>query len=123
MLYERHFTVEEANSLVPKLAAHLKEILELNALLEEKGMGIYVHRFFGGSGNGNRPHLPEFDRLMELVENITREGCLIKDINVGLIDFPHLREGEEVYLCWRMDEPEVRFWHPINTGFYDRRGL
>jgi hypothetical protein len=50
-------------------------------------------------------------------------GVLIKDLEVGLVDFPTLFRGEEVYLCWRMDEADIDHWHGIHEGFAGRRPI
>ena len=50
-------------------------------------------------------------------------GCEIKGIREGLVDFPSIREGKEVYLCWRMPEKEILFWHDINAGFAGRKPI
>ena len=52
-----------------------------------------------------------------------RLGILIKDVDTGLVDFPHMREEREVYLCWRLGEPKVEFWHDVDSGFSGRQPL
>ena len=52
-----------------------------------------------------------------------RLEIVVRDLDRGLIDFPTLRDGEEVYLCWLLDEPEVAHWHAIEAGFPGRRPL
>ena len=51
-----------------------------------------------------------------------RSGVLVKDLDVGLVDFPTLFLGEEVYLCWRMDEDDIEHWHGVNEGFARAQG-
>ena len=62
-------------------------------------------------------------RFQALVEAICDEGCFLKDLDSGLVDFPTLWEGREVYLCWKLGEPEVEHWHEIEAGFAGRRSL
>jgi hypothetical protein len=62
----------------------------------------------------------EFDKLIAKINDL---GCEIKDIEQGLVDFPALREGREVYLCWRLGEEEVAFWHELDAGFGGRQPL
>ena len=50
-------------------------------------------------------------------------GCLVKDLDKGLVDFPTLFRGEEVYLCWKMDEPAIQFWHSVEEGFSGRKQI
>ncbi|HLV01558.1 MAG TPA: DUF2203 domain-containing protein, partial [Acidobacteriota bacterium] len=47
-------------------------------------------------------------------------GCLVKSVDEGLIDFPHIRDGREVYLCWRYGEDDIEYWHEVDAGFAGR---
>jgi hypothetical protein len=67
--------------------------------------------------------VPTFDRLDELIHNVQDTGAVIKDINTGLLDFPAMREGQEVYLCWRHGEADIAFWHEVDAGFAGRRSI
>src|SRR5262249_39797003 len=62
-------------------------------------------------------------RLKAEVERIHEYGCLIKDLDIGLIDFPTLFQGKEVYLCWKMGESGIRFWHGVDEGFAGRKPI
>jgi hypothetical protein len=62
-------------------------------------------------------------RLQYLASEVGSEGCEIKDLESGLIDFPTIWEGREVFLCWKLGEPEVEFWHEIDAGFAGRQPL
>jgi hypothetical protein len=61
--------------------------------------------------------------LQCLVEDIHSCGCHLKDLDSGLVDFPTLWEGREVYLCWKLGEPRVGYWHELEAGFAGRRSL
>jgi hypothetical protein len=67
--------------------------------------------------------LVEFERIESSVHALSEMGCILKDINSGLVDFPTIRNGREVLLCWRYDEPEVGFWHDAEAGFAGRQPL
>ena len=79
------------------------------------------------AGNGGNRALSEmikdFEKLDTLVHQIQDLGVLIKDINLGLLDFPALREGREVYLCWQYGEGEIAFWHEVEAGFAGRQPI
>ena len=62
-------------------------------------------------------------RLKEALEKIQELGCLVKDLDVGLIDFPTLFHGEEVYLCWKLGETGIGFWHGVHEGFRGRKPI
>lgn len=61
--------------------------------------------------------------LTASVAKITRTGCLVKDLETGLVDFPALHEGEEVYLCWKLGEERIEYWHRVKEGFAGRKLL
>ena len=124
-LHSRHFSVEEANDLIDKYRGDIEVIVELKKKLDNKGYDVYAHRYFGGSGpNGTGAFPPEMERLVDLLKIISAEGILVKGLDSGLIDFPHLRNnGEEVYLCWKYGEGEISFWHTISDGFAGRRTI
>ncbi len=62
-------------------------------------------------------------RVLEAVNKIQETGCLVKDLDEGLIDFPTLLKGEEVYLCWKLGEKRIGYWHGIEEGFAGRKPL
>lgn len=68
-----------------------------------------------------RDHLAEAVRVA--LERIEATGCVLKDLDVGLLDFPSLINNEEVYLCWRLGEDRIRFWHRQNEGFAGRKPI
>jgi hypothetical protein len=129
----RHFTPEEANAelehvrpLVADLVAGRQEhtvALERQEELERK---------IRGNGGGIPPAelaaaTAEVDavgrRLARLVDEITSHGAQVKDLDTGLIDFPALRHGETVLLCWQLGEDEIAWWHRAEDGFEGRRPL
>jgi hypothetical protein len=63
------------------------------------------------------------DAIQEKINQITRLGIELKDIDRGLVDFPSLREGRVVYLCWLVSEPTVSYWHEVEAGFRGRQPL
>jgi hypothetical protein len=62
-------------------------------------------------------------RLQRALQRIQETGCLVKDLDVGLIDFPAMREGREIYLCWKLGEGRIGFWHGVEEGFAGRKPL
>jgi hypothetical protein len=64
-----------------------------------------------------------FRNFEKVVTELRQIGCELKGVEQGLIDFPALREGRVVYLCWQYDEPEVAFWHEVDAGFAGRQPL
>ena len=124
-LHKKHFTLREAKQLLPAVKPLVEELVGLKRVLDERGYDISRHRYFGGSGpNGERAYPPELVRLVEIAQNIEHEGVLVKGVDEGLIDFPHIRSnGEEVYLCWKEGENDIFYWHRIPDGFAGRKSI
>lgn len=116
---EANILLEEIRPLVAEMLAAREAILTLRPSL--KGM---LDKMVGNGGSRQAGELlEEFERLREAVAQIQEKGVLVKDIQSGLLDFPSLREGRTVFLCWQYDEPGVTFWHEIDTGFAGRKPL
>jgi hypothetical protein len=66
----------------------------------------------------------EYEMLLQVLSNLDNAGIIVKGIEEGLVDFPHLRkDGEEVYLCYQVGEETIHFWHPLDTGYAGRKPL
>ena len=65
----------------------------------------------------------EFIAIERLAKRIRSKGCVIRDLNAGLLDFLSEREGREIYLCWRFGEPRVEYYHELHSGFQDRQHI
>ena len=125
MHYEKHYTLEEAQAALATVVPILEEIAELKEKLTNKGFDVFRHQYLGGSGPNGQKFFPvEMEHMVTLVQKIHSMTIELKDLDTGLIDFPHLRpNGEEVYLCYRLGEPTIVAWHTIQGGFGGRRGL
>jgi hypothetical protein len=125
MIHNKHFGLEEARELLPGIILKITRIVDLKKTLDEKGYDILKHQFFGGFGpNGTGRFPSELEELVKIFKDVTKDGILIKDINSGLIDFPHLRKnGEEVYLCFLLGEKDITYWHRTGDGFAGRREI
>lgn len=122
----QYFTVEEANAILPeidvlmdRLQFHRSRMIKLRReivqLLELKESDI------GGSVASSL--VSDFIAIERLMNQIRSHGCLIKDLNTGLVDFLSKRDGREVYLCWRYGEPRIDFYHELHTGFKNRQQI
>lgn len=63
------------------------------------------------------------EELRTAIGRIQQSGCIVKDLDAGLLDFPTFYRGEEVYLCWKLGEPGIRFWHGVDEGFAGRKPI
>jgi len=125
MVHKKHFSLVEAIEELIEILPMLNEIAGLKQRLDEKGYDVYKHQYFGGMGpNGEKFFPQEMEDLAALAQNIERRGVQLKGLENGLIDFPHIRaNGEEVYLCYQLGDPEVLYWHTIEAGFAGRQPL
>jgi len=126
MQRKRYFTLEEANRLIPRLEKELSDLKTVRQELAEVG-GELTPMFEVVYRNGGHPKSKAFLQLAEQfhegIDRIHDYGCLIKQLEPGLIDFPHMRDGREVYLCWQFGEKELRYWHDIDAGFSSRQPI
>ena len=126
MSTKKLFTLDEANAFVPQLLDIVPRIQKLSVSLNNDFPDIKNARdkakWNGGSEQGV-DYLNAVVKYNDLMEKVEAVGCEVKGIREGLIDFPSLREGKEVYLCWRMPEKEILFWHDLNTGFSGRKPI
>jgi hypothetical protein len=128
----RFFTLAEAESLLPKVEAEMREALNVYASQQEAESQLQdaLRRIsMLGGAMVNRDEISQMrDRrdaaaanLTEAVERIHSYGCQIKDLRIGLIDFPTMYRGSEVLLCWRFGEKGIHFWHGLEEGFRGRK--
>jgi len=83
-----------------------------------------LEKAVNNGGNRQAGELVEIFKAFErAVRTLRRFGCELKGVRQGLVDFPALRDGREVYLCWQYDEPEIAFWHEVDAGFAGRQPL
>src|ERR1043165_3410263 len=124
--FEKHFTLEEARDCLPSLRKRFERIHSLYSEMQSlQADFIKVQMLI--QANGNAPKETGFEsRVTELqrqVQEIVDSGIEVKDVGRGLIDFPHWRDGEEVFLCWELAEDDIRFWHRIEDGYAGRSPL
>ena len=121
-----YFTIEEANALLPTIQPLLEEILVRRTNIVESRETIKDLVESGQSdigGSAASALVQDFIKIERLSSKIRAHGCLLKDLNKGLIDFLSVQDGREVYLCWQIGEPDVAFYHELHTGFAGRQKL
>ncbi len=123
---KRYYTVEEANAalltLRPLVAAMLGARQRIVAAQPELWPVLEKAAGNGGSEKASAV-LVDFEMVRRSVKAIEGLGIELKDINTGLVDFLAERDGRDIYLCWRYDEPKVAFWHDLEAGFAGRQPL
>jgi hypothetical protein len=123
MTGERRFTVEEANGSLPALRDRLARVRASRQVIVRGSERIRRSADMNGGGDVGKEYLDALDTLRREVEAIIAEGIVLRDAESGLVDFPSERGGREVFLCWRLGEDRVAFWHTPESGFTGRRPL
>jgi hypothetical protein len=130
---ERHFTPEEANVALERVRPVAESLVaHRRAFTVAAARRARLSQRISGNGGDFDPQEPsELDEQLEreaeavarAVEELQALGVLVKDLDRGLVDFPSLRDGEEVLLCWQVGEAEVAYWHGLEEGFAGRKPL
>jgi hypothetical protein len=122
----RYFSVEEANELLADIEPLMERLLERRTKVVESRQQIYQLLAAGDSDFGGPAAselVQDFVAIERLARKIRSHGCIIKDLNNGLVDFLSKRDGREIYLCWRYGEPRVEFFHELHMGFKGRQHI
>lgn len=127
------YTVEEANSLVPWLRDSLRSLREAQ---ENVQISVLVMQRLAAHKRKSHAAVVDYDiqmaeraiargrdRMRDIVMEMTAKGVELRDLAYGLVDIPSVRDGEVVWLCWRLEEPEIAHWHEIGSGFASRRPI
>ena len=122
----RYFTVDEANTLLPEISSLMESLQARRASVIDSKQDM-VELLSKQQSDVGGPVASALVQDFMAIENLARQirsyGCLVKDLNSGLVDFLSKRGDREVYLCWRFGEPRVAFYHELHTGFAGRRPL
>ncbi len=137
LMGKRYFTVKEANRMVPALEGALRGMIQMYTQirsayqrLAEAGFAPQEEEFLldpPGAGPDVVDNLANLKMLMDALRGelarLHKAGCLIKSIEVGLVDWYAKKDGRDIFLCWRLGEKEVRYWHDIEAGYAGRRPI
>jgi len=122
----QYFSLSEANDALKLIRPLMDEVQSIRRkiLAGQPEAWPAIEKSAGNGGNKALSALvQDFERLDALIHQILDTGVQIKDINLGLLDFSALRNGREVYLCWKYGEDDIAFWHEINAGFAGRQSI
>jgi hypothetical protein len=123
---ERIFTLAEAQSLLPRLRTLLEELSQEWKRMSELNPEIQKARNnapLNGYSKFGVEYVESVSHLMSLIHEIKDMGVLLKDADKGLCDFPYIKGGRMVYLCWQLGEDAIQYWHDVETGFAGREPL
>jgi len=130
----KRFNLAQARDLLPYVGRLMREAVDLKARYQEAeqviqgfssqimlmgGMDVDRSRVIEARGARER----SAKKLKECLEAVQATGCLVKDLDSGLVDFPTLFRGQEVYLCWKLGERDIGHWHGVEEGFAGRKPI
>ncbi|HEX8913200.1 MAG TPA: DUF2203 domain-containing protein [Humisphaera sp.] len=120
---KRRFTLAEANRALPLVSRIVADIVRVHGEAVDLQSEIAVNS--GGSRKMHQALQARLDdqlaRLEDFVDELTEIGCELKDYSVGLVDFVGRHQGRDVYLCWKLGEPEIGHWHELDAGAAGRQ--
>ncbi len=122
----KYFTPEEANQALPLVRALVEDVMQAREIIIKAQPELWpvLEKSIGNGGSKKAGELlHEFRRVENGIKSLQQIGCELKDMSIGLVDFPTLRDGREALLCWKYDEPEVAFWHDLQSGYAGRKRL
>jgi len=125
MRHRRHYTLAEARAELPRLRALLAAMRKARTRLsdEEARKALAALAPANGGGRAGKAAGDAFLELQRAVATLDEREIVLRDLDRGLVDFPSVRDGREVYLCWVDGEPDIGYWHDLDTGYAGRRPL
>jgi hypothetical protein len=125
VIHARHYTLEEASELLPRVAGIIERMRTARNQLGDREARDALSEAgpTNGGGTPGRTVSQGFLELRDSMIELRELEVVLRDLDRGLLDFPSLRDGQEVYLCWQEGEDAIRFWHEPDAGFGGRRPL
>jgi hypothetical protein len=125
LAHGRHFTREEANAALATLRPLLQKLRDAKDLLTDEEAHEALSDAAPGNGGGDAGVQvgESFLEVRRILATLQESGIVIRDIDRGLLDFPALIDGREVYLCWELDDEAVDHWHDLDSGYGGREPL
>ena len=123
MTEEHLYSVDEANAMLSDLRETLEAMREARAVVMRNAERVRGNVAGNGGGRESSEYSEALALLKRETERLSAASVLLRDVETGLIDFPSERDGQPMFLCWKLGEDEVGFWHPVDTGIAGRRPL
>lgn len=122
----QYFTLQQANEALKIIRPIMNDVqvIRQKILANQPEAWPAIEKSAGNGGNkALSAMVQDFERLDALIHQILDTGAQIKDINSGLLDFSAMRNGREVYLCWKYGEGDIAFWHDMDAGYAGRQSI
>jgi len=125
VIHDRHYSRDEAELMLPRVKPVLQKLRDAKDLLTDDEAHEVLTEAAPGNGGGEpgRQVGEAFLEVRRLLGALQEAGIVVRDIDRGLIDFPTIRDGEEVYLCWELGEDSIDWWHDVEDGYRGRQPL
>ena len=123
--FQKHYTRDEARALLPQVKEWLQQLVERRAQYEKLEKRLETLRTDGADLGGEQVNkwIRSMAAIREALLQFYQREIQIKDLDRGLIDFPAIIGGKEVFLCWEQGEEDIEFWHDLDTGYAGRERL
>jgi hypothetical protein len=123
--FSKHYTLEEARALLPVVRRWLEELADYHERL--KALDKRVAQLIAAGDDAGGPSVNQLVLVLGeckgVLQRFRAQEIQIKDLSRGLLDFPSLRDGREIFLCWEKDEDDIEFWHDLESGYAGRERL
>ncbi|MGZ4203071.1 MAG: DUF2203 family protein [Thermoleophilaceae bacterium] len=125
MIHARHYTLEQAHAALPWVRERIERVRDAQARLTEKEAREALSDAAPGNGGGEPGQVVSegFLDLRTALSELEQMDIVLRDAERGLVDFPALRDGREIYLCWLEEEDEIGYWHELEAGYAGRQPL
>jgi hypothetical protein len=123
--FKKHYTREEAKALLPQVRQWLKQLDHFHEQLQkyDKRLSALLESGADAGGEVGNSWVRVMADVRDVLSEFHRREIQIKDVERGLLDFPALIGGKEVFFCWEKDEDDIEFWHDLDTGYAGRERL
>ena len=123
--FKKHYLLDEARSLLPLVKVWISELVKLRNQIRkhEKWSSSRLNNGLDVGGDRTNAWVHDLSRFQEVAQEFQAREILLKDLDRGLIDFPALRNGQEVFLCWELCESDIQHWHDLDSGYAGRQPI
>jgi len=126
LLMPQYFTLTEANQALKIIRPLMDEVQAIRQKILDSQPDAWPAIEKSAGNGGNRAlsaMVQDFEQLDTFIHQILDTGVQIKDVNMGLLDFSAIKDGREIYFCWKYGEKDIAFWHEVDAGYAGRQPI